>query len=157
RSKSSSIRRKGIIRSAPLARQVARRGKGRARGRARWDGMQKHIMATPLTTSGEASFSVILPDEEATARLAVDVACALEPGDVVTLSGDLGAGKTAFARALIRYLAADENLEVPSPSFTLMQTYELPRFPVVHVDLFRVADASELTELGLDDLPEGAV
>jgi N-acetylmuramate 1-kinase len=119
--------------------------------------MQKPLMATPLTTTGEASFSVILPDEEATARLAVDVACALEPGDCVTLSGDLGAGKTAFARALIRYLAADENLEVPSPSFTLMQSYELPPFPLLHVDLYRIGDASELTELGFGDLPEGAV
>ena len=67
-----------------------------------------------------ASFSVVLPDEQATARLAVDVANALKPGDLVTLSGDLGAGKTAFARALIRYLADDETTEVPSPTFTLM-------------------------------------
>jgi hypothetical protein len=114
-------------------------------------------MATPLTTTAEAGFSVILPDEEATSRLALDVACALEPADVVTLSGELGVGKTAFARALIRYLAGDESLEVPSPSFTLMQTYELPRFPLVHVDFFRIANASELLELGLEDLPQEAV
>ena len=81
------------------------------------------------TTSGGASFSVVLPDEQATRRLAVDVAKALEPGDLVTLSGDLGAGKTTFARTLIRYLAGDEDVEVPSPTFTLMQTYELARVP----------------------------
>ena len=110
-----------------------------------------------LTTTGGAIFTVVLPDEQATMRLMVDVASALEPGDVLTLSGDLGAGKTTFARAMIRYLAGDETVEVPSPTFTLMQTYELPRFPVVHADLYRVAGSAELAELGFDDLPENAV
>jgi N-acetylmuramate 1-kinase len=110
-----------------------------------------------LTTTGGASFTVVLPDEQATMRLMVDVASALEPGDVLTLSGDLGAGKTTFARALIRYLAGNDTIEVPSPTFTLMQTYELPRFPVVHADLYRVAGSSELAELGFDDLPEDSV
>jgi tRNA threonylcarbamoyl adenosine modification protein YjeE len=86
-----------------------------------------------------------------------DIASALEPGDMVTLSGDLGAGKTTFARALIRHLADDETIEVPSPTFTLMQSYELPQFPLVHADLYRLADATELSELGFDDLPEGTV
>ena len=110
-----------------------------------------------LTTTGGASFTVVLPDEQATLRLMVDVASALEPGDVLTLSGDLGAGKTTFARAMIRYLAGDETVEVPSPTFTLMQVYELPRFPVVHADLYRVSGSAELAELGFDDLPEDAV
>jgi tRNA threonylcarbamoyl adenosine modification protein YjeE len=110
-----------------------------------------------LTTTGGASFTVVLPDEQATMRLMVDVASALEPGDVLTLSGDLGAGKTTFARAMIRYLAGDETVEVPSPTFTLMQLYELPRFPVVHADLYRVSGSAELVELGFDDVPEGAV
>ncbi len=110
-----------------------------------------------LTTTGGASFTVVLPDEQATMRLMVDVASALEPGDVLTLSGDLGAGKTTFARAMIRYLAGDETVEVPSPTFTLMQLYELPRFPVVHADLYRVSGSAELAELGFDDVPEGAV
>ena len=86
-------------------------------------------MASPLSTSSGSSFTVALPDEQATQRLMIDIADALQPGDLVTLSGDLGAGKTTFARALIRYLAGDETIEVPSPTFTLMQTYELPRFP----------------------------
>jgi tRNA threonylcarbamoyl adenosine modification protein YjeE len=109
------------------------------------------------TTSGTSSFSVALPDEHATQRLAIDIANSLEPGDLVTLSGDLGAGKTTFARALIRYLAGDPTIEVPSPTFTLMQIYDLPRFPLVHADLFRLSGSAELAELGFDDLPEGAV
>src|ERR1700736_2319301 len=104
-----------------------------------------------------ASFSVVLPDEQATRRLAIDVANALKPGDLVTLSGDLGAGKTTFARALIRYLAEDETTEVPSPTFTLMQAYDLPRFHVVHADLYRVSGTADLVELGLDEQPDGAV
>jgi N-acetylmuramate 1-kinase len=110
-----------------------------------------------MAPAGGASFSVVLPDELATRRLAVDVANALKPGDMVTLSGDLGAGKTTFARALIRYVADDETTEVPSPTFTLMQTYDLPRFQVVHADLYRTEAAAELSELGFDDLPPGAV
>src|SRR5579863_9268809 len=110
-----------------------------------------------LTSTGGASFSVQLPNEQATVRFAADIACALEPGDLVTLSGHLGAGKTTFARALIRYLAADANLEVPSPTFTFMQNYELPRFPLVHADLYRVNGTADLAELGFDDLPGGAV
>jgi N-acetylmuramate 1-kinase len=110
-----------------------------------------------LTTLSGASFTATLPNERATQRFMTDIATALEPGDLVTLSGDLGAGKTTFARALIRYLAGDDTIEVPSPTFTLLQAYELPRFALVHVDLYRLAGAAELTELGFDDLPEGAV
>ena len=100
---------------------------------------------------------MVLPDEHATYRLMIDIASALEPGDLVTLSGDLGAGKTTFVRALIRHLADDKTIEVPSPTFTLMQTYDLPQFPLVHADLYRLSGASELAELGFDDLPEGTV
>ena len=74
-----------------------------------------------------SSFSVQLPDEAAMRRFMRDIALALEPGDLITLSGDLGAGKTTFARALIRHLAGDETVEVPSPTFTLIQTYELDK------------------------------
>jgi tRNA threonylcarbamoyl adenosine modification protein YjeE len=106
---------------------------------------------------GGASFNVTLADEQAMARFAVDFAAALESGDLVTLSGDLGAGKTAFARMLIRHLAADDMMEVPSPTFTLIQSYELPRFPLVHADFYRLSGAAELAELGFDDLPERTV
>ena len=107
--------------------------------------------------SGGLSFAVTLPNEQATRRLAIDLATILEAGDLITLSGDLGAGKTAFARALIRAVAGDDTIEVPSPSFTLMQVYELPRFPIVHADLFRLSGSAELAELGFEDLPENAV
>ena len=109
-------------------------------------------MTAPATT-----FSLALANETATAHLMADLALLIGPGDVITLSGDLGAGKTAAARALIRYLAGDEAIEVPSPTFTLAQGYDLPPFPVVHADLYRINDPNELEEIGLSPLPEGTV
>ncbi|MBV9955231.1 MAG: tRNA (adenosine(37)-N6)-threonylcarbamoyltransferase complex ATPase subunit type 1 TsaE [Pseudolabrys sp.] len=109
------------------------------------------------TTSGASSFTVALADEAATLRLMREVAANLQPGDMLTLSGDLGAGKTTFARAMIRHLANDSTIEVPSPTFTLLQTYELPPFPVAHADLYRLTSPAELAELGFDDFPENMV
>ncbi len=109
------------------------------------------------TPAGGHSFTVALADQRATQRLMQDVAALLEPGDLITLSGDLGAGKTTFARALIRHLAGDENVEVPSPTFTLTQSYALPRLTLVHADLYRLSSPAELAELGLDDAADGAV
>ena len=108
-------------------------------------------------TSGGFSFAVTLADERATHRLMEDIAGLIEPGDLITLSGDLGAGKTTFARALVRHLAGDETVEVPSPTFTLMQAYELPRFALLHADLYRLSGPAELAELGFDDLAAGTV
>ncbi|MDR7033531.1 tRNA (adenosine(37)-N6)-threonylcarbamoyltransferase complex ATPase subunit type 1 TsaE [Mesorhizobium sp. BE184] len=97
-----------------------------------------------------------LADDAATARLGEDLAMALRPGDVFALQGDLGAGKSTLARALIRALADDSALDVPSPTFTLVQSYET-RVPIHHLDLYRLGSAAELDELGLDDaLAEGA-
>ncbi|MEA2866096.1 MAG: N-acetylmuramate 1-kinase [Bradyrhizobium sp.] len=107
--------------------------------------------------TGPATFSIALANETATAHLMADLALLVGPGDVITLSGDLGAGKTAAARAMIRYLAGDDALEVPSPTFTLAQTYDLPPFPLIHADLYRVNAAAELEEIGLSPLPEGVV
>jgi N-acetylmuramate 1-kinase len=107
--------------------------------------------------SDPVTFSLALPNETATAHLMADLALLIGPGDVITLSGDLGAGKTAAARAMIRYLAGDEAVEVPSPTFTLAQTYDLPPYPLVHADLYRVNDPLELEEIGLSPLPEGTV
>ena len=104
-----------------------------------------------------ATFSVALANETATAHLMADLALLVGAGDVITLSGDLGAGKTAAARAMIRYLAGDDALEVPSPTFTLAQSYDLPPFPLIHADLYRINDASELEEIGLSPLPEGTL
>ncbi|WP_343035891.1 tRNA (adenosine(37)-N6)-threonylcarbamoyltransferase complex ATPase subunit type 1 TsaE [Hongsoonwoonella zoysiae] len=93
-------------------------------------------------------------DEAATRHLAEDAASILKPGDCVLLVGDLGAGKSTFARAVLRALAGDPALEVPSPTFTLVQTYELDRLAVAHLDLYRLEEAEELDELGLDELLE---
>jgi len=109
------------------------------------------------TAPGNYNFTAALADEAGTYQLMTDIAAAIEPGDMITLSGDLGAGKTTFARALIRYLAGDESVEVPSPTFTLTQTYALPRFNLVHADLYRLSGPAELTEIGLDDGPEDTV
>ena len=107
--------------------------------------------------SPPTTFLVALANETATAHLMADLALLIGPGDVITLSGDLGAGKTAAARAMIRYLADDETLEVPSPTFTLAQSYDLPAVTLVHADLYRVNDERELEEIGLSPLPEGAI
>ena len=109
------------------------------------------------TSPDSFSFTVALEDEQATRRLMVDIAAAVSAGDLITLSGDLGAGKTTFARALIRHLAGDETVEVPSPTFTLMQSYELPRFNLVHADLYRLSGPGELAELGFEEAGEDAV
>lgn len=94
-------------------------------------------------------------DEPAMARFAADLARIAQPGDCFALSGDLGAGKTSFARAFIRALAGADGatLEVPSPTFTLVQDYATSP-PVAHFDLYRIADADEVAELGLDDALE---
>src|SRR4026208_1948497 len=109
------------------------------------------------TTAGGFSFSLQLPDEAAMQRFMRDVALAVQPGDLITLSGDLGAGKTTFARGLIRHLAGDETIEVPSPTSTPIPHNELANSPIVHAALYRVSAAAELRELGFDDLPKDAL
>src|SRR5260370_9753108 len=103
------------------------------------------------------TFSLALSNETATANLMADLTLLIGPGAVITLSGDLGAGKTAAARAMIRYLAGDDALEVPSPTFTLAQVYDLPPFPLLHADLYRINDPAELEEIGLSPFPQGTV
>ncbi len=105
----------------------------------------------------EIIWTIDLPGEAATLELAERILPLVGPNDLVTLSGDLGAGKTTFARALIRRLTQDAQLEVPSPTFTLMQVYQTPAFPVVHADLYRIRDPSELAELGWDEAADGAL
>ncbi|UYN99108.1 MAG: tRNA (adenosine(37)-N6)-threonylcarbamoyltransferase complex ATPase subunit type 1 TsaE [Devosia sp.] len=98
-----------------------------------------------------------LSDDAATARFGAQLATQLVAGDIVSLEGDLGAGKTAMARAIIRALADDPTLEVPSPTFAIVQPYDTPRGPVWHADLYRLADAAEVDELGLFDDPEAII
>ena len=91
---------------------------------------------------------MILKGEAATARFGADLAGQAMPGDVITLSGPLGVGKTALARGFLAALGHQG--EVPSPSFSIVQPYEELDPPVWHVDLYRIEDVSELEELGLD-------
>jgi tRNA threonylcarbamoyl adenosine modification protein YjeE len=90
-----------------------------------------------------------LPDLEATRELGRRLAALIRPGDVIALRGLLGSGKTELARALIR-ARAGAAIEVPSPSYTLVQDYRLPDLVVRHIDLYRIEDSAELLELGLD-------
>lgn len=97
-----------------------------------------------------------LPDEAATRALGAHIAAALQPGDVVALTGGLGAGKTTLARAIIA--AAGHVGEVPSPTFTIVETYDSPsvRLPLVHADFYRLRHPDEAAEIGLDDYRAGA-
>lgn len=88
--------------------------------------------------------------EQGTRRLAGCLARVARKGDVIALAGDLGAGKTAFARAFIRTLCSPTE-EVPSPTFTLVQIYEAPDFPIWHFDLYRIDDPDEGIELGVEE------
>ena len=99
---------------------------------------------------------IVLSDETATQALGARIAAGLKPGDAILLAGDLGAGKTALARAVLCALGVEES--VPSPTFTLVQHYETQRLTVDHFDLYRIEDESEVDELGLDEaISSGAV
>ncbi len=111
----------------------------------------------PSATSPEVAFC--LPDPAATDRLGRVLAEHVGPGDIIALSGDLGAGKTRLARALIQALLAKEGRQedVPSPTFTLVQTYETADLTVWHADLYRLNDPSEVWELGLEEVLESGL
>ena len=96
-----------------------------------------------------------LKDEKATLAFGRRLASALKPGDVITLSGPLSAGKTTLVRGLL--VALGHEGEVPSPSFAIVQPYEDIAPPVWHVDLYRIENVSDIDELGLDDIRQDGV
>ena len=98
---------------------------------------------------------VDLPDLAAMAALGRRIAGKIRPGDVVALTGDLGTGKTTLARAVIAALGHEG--EVPSPTFTILETYDHLDPPLVHADFYRLNNPGEADELGLDDYRDGAV
>ncbi len=98
----------------------------------------------------------VLPSPEATQKLAERIAPILGVGDVILLQGHIGAGKTHFARSIIQSLIPDQR-DVPSPTFTLVQTYDAPDFEIWHCDLYRLTSPDEALELGLDDAFEDAL
>jgi len=100
------------------------------------------------------SFSVVNADE--TANLAAQIATRLTPGDVILLTGDVGAGKTHFARSLIQSVL-DAPEDIPSPTFTLVQTYDTKIGDVWHADLYRLTSVFEIEELGLIDAFDTAI
>lgn len=98
-----------------------------------------------------------LPDLAATHALAARLAALLRAGDAVLLEGPLGAGKSELARAVLRAACGDPALEVPSPTFTLVQSYDLPAGPAHHFDLYRLDGPDGLQELGWEEAREGIV
>jgi tRNA threonylcarbamoyladenosine biosynthesis protein TsaE len=104
-----------------------------------------------MDTSARA---IPLPDAAATAKLGAWLAESAQPGAVIALSGELGAGKTTLARGFIRQLLGAD-VETPSPTFTLVQAYDGPDFPVYHFDLYRLKHPDEVWELGWEDIGDG--
>jgi tRNA threonylcarbamoyladenosine biosynthesis protein TsaE len=98
-----------------------------------------------------------LPDEHATDQLGATLATRLRIGDVVGLKGELGAGKTALARAILRAAAEDARLIVPSPTFTLVEVYDTPRGSFWHFDLYRLETPEQIFELGWEEALAGGI
>ena len=104
-----------------------------------------------------STFSLPLADETATEQLGATLAARLRPGDVVGLKGELGAGKTTLARAILRAAAGDPDLIVPSPTFTLVEVYETPGGTYWHFDLYRLETPEQVFELGWEEARAGGI
>jgi tRNA threonylcarbamoyladenosine biosynthesis protein TsaE len=108
-------------------------------------------------SAAAATRLIELPNLAATEALAAAVAALARAGDAILLDGQLGAGKTVFARAFLRSATGDPALEVPSPTFTLVQSYDTPIGVVYHFDLWRLDGPGGLTELGWEEARDGIV
>lgn len=95
--------------------------------------------------------------EGQTTRFAADLAAQIKPGDIILLRGPLGSGKSVFARSLIRSLTGEPDMDVPSPTFTLVQTYDTPKGPLWHFDLYRLKDPEEVYEIGWEEALSGGI
>jgi tRNA threonylcarbamoyladenosine biosynthesis protein TsaE len=121
------------------------------------------LSATPpvrqiaMMSAAAATRLIELPNLAATEALASSVAAQARSGDAIMLEGELGAGKTVFARAFLRAATGDPALEVPSPTFTLVQSYDTRIGTVQHFDLWRLTGPGGLTELGWDEARDGIV
>jgi tRNA threonylcarbamoyladenosine biosynthesis protein TsaE len=104
-----------------------------------------------------STFSLPLADETATEQLGATLAARLRPGDVVGLKGELSAGKTTLARAILRAAAGDPDLIVPSPTFTLVEVYETPGGTYWHFDLYRLETPEQVFELGWEEARAGGI
>lgn len=103
-------------------------------------------------------FQTILPNEVATEQFAATLAQRVMQGDLLALTGDLGAGKTTFARAFVRAICGSNDIEVPSPTFTLVQTYTAEDgTEVFHSDLYRLKGPDDIEDLGLEDERETSI
>lgn len=118
-------------------------------------------MRLPVSGISDKIIKIQLADDDATCQLGADLAMACSQGGLIFLDGDLGAGKTTFARACIRQMTQDLELEVPSPTFSILQDYDFKNHPVInkiiHTDLYRINDGAEIEELGLNALENGTI
>ena len=108
-------------------------------------------MSSPPNTTTSSDLVLMSDGVASTAEIGRAAAKALAQGDLVAVSGTLGAGKSELCRAIVRALMQDAGLEVPSPSYTLVNVYEHQDFQIWHADLYRIGDESELLEIGLED------
>ena len=116
-----------------------------------------HLADMAANTDGHYVQEITLAGEGATSRLGEELAARIACGDLLLVSGELGAGKSSLARALIRAAAGDPALDVPSPTFTLVQHYETDRLTIHHFDLYRISGPDELEELGLNEALDAGI
>lgn len=115
------------------------------------------VKSAGVSDTSTTTVNLALPDLTATRRLGAALSRLLAIGDVIALHGELGAGKTELARAIIRSASGDEALTVPSPTFTLAETYDTPSGAIWHFDLYRLDSPEQVWELGFEEALAGAI